>query len=498
MGTEQGVYYLAMEFIHGKSLVPIFSGSALPLDVAMSIALQATAGLAYAHRATDEQARPLNIVHRDVSPKNILVSYQGDVKLVDFGIARAADQSHVTMTGEIKGTLNYMPLEQVNGTAVDARSDIYAMGASLFELFTNRRLFQFETLPRIAAFKANTRVVPRLDKIREDLPEGLDQIIRRCLADNPDGRPADGNELLEQLHDLAHDLAIKVGANCVASWMANEYPEECSQPLVKKAELTLAQMLASEDTSNPSADTNGDSFAAIFGSENQPNDAGQPSGNTIDTAAIVYGAEGRSNVNGVGDTFLAASPITELDGAPRRSRAPYFYLLGGATLLALIIFFVMPTGSGNGPAQHDGTLPADVGSLATRNEIDAAQTKDLAKKDTAIKADSGLSATAPIADAGRQPDKLTPATAEVAVVEVRLKSKPKGSAVYLKGRYQGKTPLVLRRKQGSQPLRVSLKRKGYLAAHRTIDFRRSRSFVITLKQIKKEPVKPKDTGLKWN
>jgi serine/threonine protein kinase len=192
LGHVDGAYYLAMEYVMGKDLRAVVSrarerGGRLPIDQALSIVSQIASGLDYAHRKKDLNGRDLNIVHRDVSPQNVLVSYEGEVKLVDFGIAKAAGIGQETKTGILKGKLAYMSPEQAMGRTIDRRSDVFALGIVLYELLTGRRLFKgdsdLSTLEQVRT--ANVEPPKRIDA---DIPDALEAAVMTALAREPEGR----------------------------------------------------------------------------------------------------------------------------------------------------------------------------------------------------------------------------------------------------------------------------------------------------------------------
>jgi eukaryotic-like serine/threonine-protein kinase len=147
LGEANGEYFLSMEYVAGQNLGRLLMRTSqarqrLPLDVAAFIVHELAVALEYAHHAADADGRPLGIVHRDISPSNALISYRGDVKLMDFGIAKAANRESVSRTGVLRGKFPYMSPEQVRGEAVDARSDIFSLGVVLWETTLGRRLFK--------------------------------------------------------------------------------------------------------------------------------------------------------------------------------------------------------------------------------------------------------------------------------------------------------------------------------------------------------------------
>src|SRR5437868_6532071 len=175
-----------MEYVPGKDLRAVFErlkrrGERMPLHLAAYVMARVCDGLDYAHRKRDPAGRDLHIVHRDVSPQNIILSYEGEVKLIDFGIAKAANKITRTQAGILKGKFGYMSPEQVRGLTLDRRSDIFAAGVVLFELCTGERLFtgnsDFSVLEKVQAAK----IVPP-SQVQRDVPAALERIVLKALA----------------------------------------------------------------------------------------------------------------------------------------------------------------------------------------------------------------------------------------------------------------------------------------------------------------------------
>ena len=139
-------YFIAMEYISGKDMRAVFDrcrkkGEPAPIPLTCYCIAKCCEGLDYAHRKKDRQGRDMNIVHRDVSPQNVLISYEGEVKVIDFGIAKAAGKATKTQAGILKGKFGYMSPEQIRGLPLDRRSDVFAIGVCLYEMLTGERLF---------------------------------------------------------------------------------------------------------------------------------------------------------------------------------------------------------------------------------------------------------------------------------------------------------------------------------------------------------------------
>jgi eukaryotic-like serine/threonine-protein kinase len=199
LGRAEDLYFIAMEFIHGENLRTVSraagkSGTALPPEVCAKVISQACEALYYAHTKTDVAGQPLGIVHRDISPQNLLLSFEGQVKVVDFGIAKAATQCEETRTGVLKGKYAYMSPEQCRGDPLDARSDIFALGIVLWELATGTRLYkQSSELMILKAICEDPTPPPT--EVRRDIPVELEAIILKALAKDRDRRFQDCHEM---------------------------------------------------------------------------------------------------------------------------------------------------------------------------------------------------------------------------------------------------------------------------------------------------------------
>ncbi len=185
LGQEQASFYIAMEFIAGHDLLAILkkckrAKAAMPPAIAARLIASACEGLHYAHTRKDNQGNPLNLVHRDVSPSNILVTYEGGVKVVDFGIAKAESQSTKTEAGKLKGKYSYMSPEQIRTVPLDARSDVFALGIVLYEILVSRRLFKRDNELAIMQDILEGEVRPP-SELRADVPQELDEIILKAL-----------------------------------------------------------------------------------------------------------------------------------------------------------------------------------------------------------------------------------------------------------------------------------------------------------------------------
>jgi serine/threonine protein kinase len=244
-GEEEGIYYLTLELVEGKDLKRIMEyhrirNRALPLNVALHVVIKVCEALDYAHHCIGADGQPMNIVHRDVSPQNILVSYGGEVKLIDFGIAKAMGRLTKTQAGSIKGKFGYMSPEQVSGKPIDLRSDIFACGTILYELIANDRLFKAETdiatmqMVRKAAFKP-------LSLVKPDAPPKLDRILQRALNREPEFRYATADDLLEDLEAFVAESGESCSAQQLSRWANDVFATDRrrAEARAREAELSL-------------------------------------------------------------------------------------------------------------------------------------------------------------------------------------------------------------------------------------------------------------------
>ncbi|MBI4798435.1 MAG: protein kinase [Desulfarculus sp.] len=256
---QQGTYFIAMEYIFGKSLAEVMKkGQArvlpLPQELAVRIILAAALGLAYAHGKKGEDGRPLGLVHRDVSPQNILISYEGEVKLVDFGIAKAMSQSSSTRPGVLKGKFAYMAPEQARGQ-VDQRADIYSLGVVFWEALTGQRLFQGDNEAALLAQVLNPQVGPP-SGVRAEIPPELDALCLTCLAQDPGQRFANAQALSEALEAYLYTLKTFPSTYSLRNHLRELFgPEIAAESQQIQAEGESARQAAGQTPATPETPT---------------------------------------------------------------------------------------------------------------------------------------------------------------------------------------------------------------------------------------------------
>jgi|GEM_PF-802335 len=229
MGEADGTYYMALEYVAGVDLAYLLEqarmqGAQVPVPVALFLGQRMAEGLGYAHRKVGPDGAPLGIVHRDVSPHNVMVSYEGEVKVIDFGLAKSAARSKYTLPATVMGKLGYMSPEQVRAEALDHRSDIYSCAVVLWEMLAGRSLIPHGTVGEMMAAMSQPNIPP-LTGLRGDLDATLDAVVRRALAIKPDDRYSRADELARALNGELVRSGAAVGAEEVGHFVRALCPE---------------------------------------------------------------------------------------------------------------------------------------------------------------------------------------------------------------------------------------------------------------------------------
>jgi serine/threonine-protein kinase len=233
IGESPQGYYLVMEYVEGDTLARILARSAqagrmLPPTVSMRVCLDTIMGLHVAHDLQDDDGAPLNIVHRDVSPQNILIGMDGSARITDFGVARATTRLSTTRTGQLKGKLAYMAPEQARGAQVDRRADVFAMGIVLWECLAQKRLFkgegEAETLNRVLY-----EPIPQLRQVNPDVAPALADVVMKALDRDADKRWPTANDLGDAIEKAARDAGVLGSHKEVAAHLDSVLGTDISQ-----------------------------------------------------------------------------------------------------------------------------------------------------------------------------------------------------------------------------------------------------------------------------
>ena len=230
IGMSDGSYFFTMEYLHGQDVRSILhrtwrSGALFPFEHAVQIARHVASALHFAHDKQGPDGAPLGIVHRDVSPSNMIVTYDGATKLLDFGVAKTTARTVKTRTGALKGKISYMSPEQARGAPIDRRSDIFSLGIVLWEMVTTQRLYRGENdLATLQLIITQPARAP--SEVRPDVPPELERIVLRALARNPDDRYATAEQLVVDLDELAREHKLKQSSNALATTMNQLFAAE--------------------------------------------------------------------------------------------------------------------------------------------------------------------------------------------------------------------------------------------------------------------------------
>jgi len=241
LGKVDDSYFIALEFVHGKDLrgiydrckqKPVDGMPNMPIAQACFVVMKACEGLDYAHNKRDAQGKELALVHRDVSPQNVLISYEGEVKLIDFGIAKASGKASKTQQGILKGKFGYMSPEQVRGLPLDRRSDIFSLGIVLYELLTGERLFvgesDFSTLEKVR----NVEILPPSTYNRR-IGDELERIVMKALAKDVDDRYQNAIDLHDDLQAFMYTAGEFYSRKDLAAWMKRVFVQEIEEESAK-------------------------------------------------------------------------------------------------------------------------------------------------------------------------------------------------------------------------------------------------------------------------
>ena len=231
-GKIENAYFIAMEYIDGKNLGEVLAGlrQGLPVDKAVFIISRICKGLDYSHTKRDEKTgEPFHIVHRDISPQNLLISYQGEVKISDFGISKARSEPSLTQAGVVKGKMAYLSPEQALGETINHQADIYALGLVFYETLTGKRVYRFSS--DVDAI----RTIPKMDiepvsNLVPEVHEELNRIVMKCLEKQKDLRYQSVSALYDDLAAFKKEFEITFDASDLADFMKTNFKESDASP----------------------------------------------------------------------------------------------------------------------------------------------------------------------------------------------------------------------------------------------------------------------------
>jgi len=241
LGQVDDSYFIAMEYVFGRDMARIIPkaermGIGFPLVYALKIASSVCEGLHYAHERSDAWGNPLHIVHRDVTPENVFVSFDGTVKILDFGIAKARGQTGETTAGEIKGKLSYMSPEQALGMPLDCRSDIFSLGVVLYEWLTGFRLFTGDSEVAVLRSVSEGKIYGP-SYFKPDIPPAVEAVVMRALEKDRDRRYPSAQEMQRDLDHLLGESEFRPSSMHLANFLKQLFSDELE---AERARLTRA------------------------------------------------------------------------------------------------------------------------------------------------------------------------------------------------------------------------------------------------------------------
>jgi serine/threonine-protein kinase len=442
---------IVMEYLDGQPLSRLRSKFVElgPDGVAyhLRILCDTLAGLQYAHDLADFDGTPLNVVHRDVSPHNIFVTYTGETKVVDFGIAKAADSSSQTRVGTIKGKISYMAPEQATSQPVDRRADVFAVGVMLWEAIAGRRMWK--GLEEVGVMsRLMTGDIPRLSSVKPDVPVALDAICARALAWKAADRYATADEMRRDLEQYLSTLPARPGAREVGELLSRMFEEDRAKirTIVEEQLRALRAAPTGEARSLPLAHLTTSLTGSALGTGS--------SAGPVPTGSVQF-VPGMMNQSGSGSSSstmsaaltsaLSQHPPPPMSAPPSRGRG--FVLLLAAVGVLVAVVAVAGVGIGR-MTSSSGVSPATSA--------------------TATATGTGTAATTTTAPAGRAP------------ITVTIRVKPQGAKVWLDDAPLDRTVLEVPADGSRHTLRVDA--AGYRAETRDLVYDVSRDVDVSLER----------------
>jgi serine/threonine-protein kinase len=459
VGEDEGVFYMVMEYVEGDTLASLVrqlgkDERLLPLSAVLQIAADACEGLAAAHDLVDAEGNPLRLVHRDVSPHNLLVGVDGRVKVVDFGIMKAAGKRSSTLTGQLRGKLAYMSPEQARGKPIDHRTDVFALGAVIWELCTNRRLFHGDNesamLENVLACK-----IPDAQSIRPELPDDVAALLRKALAHDRDDRYESAKEMLKDVRSLLRGLDADIDPR-------QDLSTEMERYFTRRIEYVRAAVRRRAG-SEPRAARPTDR-ELLRAREQTGERRALTDDDLTKTPPLAAGASGREATTVIADVEPGAvghtgtrTLTTSIAGAPARHWGLWLLLplLGAAGAIVAV------RGSGETPA---ATEPADSGARERRVPASDPPAEAVEPK-----------------QADPEPEPLAPVT-----VKWNFNTRPQGAIVTINGeRYTDPTPVSVELPQGEDVVTVVIEKEGYAPQQARLAPTRSENLSYSLEPTKK-------------
>jgi serine/threonine protein kinase len=416
VGEHEGRYFIAMEYLDGQSYRAIQRRAraigGIPIHEELRIIVETAAGLHYSHQLKGYNDEPLGVVHRDVSPQNVFITYDGQVKLLDFGIAKTSDAEHMTQVGVIKGKLDYIAPEQLRGDALDGRADVFALGAMLWEAVTGKRFAGGRKVADVA--KVHARISggePNVRTVQPDIPEQLAQIIDRAIALKPADRWADAGAFADALDSYVQSTAQKPSSKTLAAFVMPLFEEErlkmrkLVEQQVDKVKQRGPRRGTDTSTSLPRIRLGEDSTSGVFVGGQDPLSITQDgTGAKRSLAPLIESQRAKARKKALGrGLFLGVAGCAAVAGALIFSRSPEAKSIAPTAAIA-------PSAQApqQEPAQAPAVMPvtASPPGLAQAGEVSAVSLTIKVRPDTANVMLDGVSIGAPFSGQFRKDTSL--------------------------------------------------------------------------------------------
>lgn len=334
IGVGDNTYFIVMEFVDGSDLKAVLEhlqqhNRKIPVGLALLIACKICEGLSYAHEARDNRDRLLGIVHRDISPPNVLLTRHGEVKVVDFGLAKANSQLERSEPGIIKGKFSYLSPEAALGESVDLRTDLFAVGVILWEMLAGRRLFLGETdLQTVRLVQAAE--IPDIRRFNPDVNPQIDAVVRRSLARDPRQRYQSAREMGADINRAMFSIGVSVSPFDLAT-LVTEVAKERQKKKDKAKTSIIGTLIEDAMMEFTSLETNGKSHKSF---QTLHSTTSSMASRPLDTFEDVQDWAADLNVEPVASTGFAAGNLAALEDHPSgRPMQPTLPPMGKAELL---------------------------------------------------------------------------------------------------------------------------------------------------------------------
>ncbi|MBI5535380.1 MAG: serine/threonine protein kinase [Deltaproteobacteria bacterium] len=451
VGREGSRYYIAMEYLEGQPLNRIVrraeKSGGMPLNLYIAILVHVLAGLQYAHEITDYDGTPLNVVHRDLTPHNIFVTYTGEVKIVDFGIAKALDSTAETRAGVLKGKLAYMSPEQARSEPVDRRADIFSAGVMIWEAVAGRRMWQSMEGVTIIQ-QLITGDLPLIDQVAPKSPERIRRIANRALSLSREDRFSTALDLQTALEAYLSDASAHYSAREIGEFVVGLFGED------RRKIASIIDDRLHHSASLPVA--SGTAAAAIprlnvggFASSSVPTNSMDPAPDIIDRSpGIELGIRSSTPPSMTSAPMVGAVNVHDSSVPTRSSRGPLIPAIVGAGLAVVLLLVGVKVFNGKGSPEVAANAPGP----SSAPQVPAP----------------------PAPDAAQEPEKTE--------VEVRISAAPAKARLFLDDKQLPGNPHTSRYPKDGRPHVVRAELAGYGTATYQLTFERDTSVELTLQK----------------